>query len=804
MKTLIDYEPFAELSQGKTWPAQGFWRACWIQHADLPASPFAVAYRRRFDVTRHTNLRIHVSGDERYALYLDGELIGRGSEYGDADNWYFETYDLALTSGAHTLVAVVWTLGELGPYSQISVRHGFICAQEDVPGAAIETGAGEWDSKLISGLHFVEADALAFGTGANLEIDAATYSWGVERGEGDGWHTAVKGERGTIGRLRNNIFPSHLMRPAVLPAMVDRTIHGVIVRHVEDADGSQRPIDESRHLVDEALDWAEMLKGVPLTIAERSSRQVLLDLGDYYCTYPHLTASRGAGSTVSMQWAESLYCDRDGPEKGHRDEINGKYFRGVGDVFKLNGENSHTFHTLWWRPGRYLRISITTADEPVVIDHLELRETRYPLEMRSKFECDDRRYNKVVPIALRSLQMCAHELFFDCPYYEQMMYSGDSRLAALTTMSITQDDRLVTKAIDVFDYSRLSHGITQSRYPCRVRQTIVPFSLFWVGMIHDYALWRGDRPRVLRHMATARGLLETILAMRNDDGLIDRPPGWNFIDWVPSWPNGEHPGMDQGPSGILNLQLIYILRQMARVESWLGETDLQMRWERTASQMMSQVQRVFWNKERGLFASDPEHQYFAEHAQCFAVLSGLLNERQQNRIGRMLVTAQDLDRVTISYTHYLFEAYRQLRMAQPLHDRMRLWLELPARGFKTTPEQPEPTRSDCHGWSSHIIHHYLATVAGIRPGAFGFDRVHIEPMPGSLKMVAARLAHPRGVIDLSFRQVGRQLIGNVTLPAGTTGTFTFGGVTQQLTGGMPLTIGSNEHPTLPRPCHALR
>jgi hypothetical protein len=42
-------------------------------------------------------VRIHVSADERYELWLDGVREGRGSERGDARNWFFESYDLALT-----------------------------------------------------------------------------------------------------------------------------------------------------------------------------------------------------------------------------------------------------------------------------------------------------------------------------------------------------------------------------------------------------------------------------------------------------------------------------------------------------------------------------------------------------------------------------------------------------------------------------------------------------------------------------------------------------------------------------------
>ena len=67
-------------------------------------------------------------------------------------------------------------------------------------------------------------------------------------------------------------------------------------------------------------------------------------------------------------------------------------------------------------------------------------------------------------------------------------------------------------------------------------------------------------------------------------------------------------------------------------------------------------------------------------------------------------------------------------------DRMELWFNLIEQGFKTTPEAPEPTRSDCHGWGAHPLYHDFASLLGIdgknrRPAAFGFERVEIAPIP---------------------------------------------------------------------------
>ena len=95
---------------------------------------------------------------------------------------------------------------------------------------------------------------------------------------------------------------------------------------------------------------------------------------------------------------------------------------------------------------------VQTADQPLVIDHLVLHETRYPLESASNFSASDPRLGQFFPIAMRALQMCSHETYMDCPYYEQLQYVGDTRLEALITYALTSDDRLPRQALRTFDF----------------------------------------------------------------------------------------------------------------------------------------------------------------------------------------------------------------------------------------------------------------------------------------------------------------------------------------------------------------
>jgi hypothetical protein len=102
----------------------------------------------------------------------------------------------------------------------------------------------------------------------------------------------------------------------------------------------------------------------------------------------------------------------------------------------------------------------------------------------------------------------------------------------------------------------------------------------------------------------------------------------------------------------------------------------------------------------------------------------------------------------------------------------------------TTPERPEPTRSDSHAWSAHPNYGLLATVLGIRPAAPGFRRVRVAPHLGPLRHAEGRVPHPDGHIDVELVRHGTDgLTATVTLPAGLSGVFEWHGERMPLQGG---------------------
>jgi len=780
MRVPLSTDPFTSRDRDNILWARGHWPCNWIALPDSQP-PYCCAFRRIFSLEQEAVIRVHVSADERYELFLDGRRIGRGPERGDQANWYFETYDLPLAAGEHRIVARVTALGDLAPYAQISVAHGFLlAADEDRRRELLSTGVANWEVKRLGGYTFQKDNAFV---GPGITVDGARFDWDFETGGGNGWQPAQTAAQPLRGDwFRTGVAPDwHFMKPAILPPMMDAERTAGVARFAGGHGDASAPVAMRDHLDSEARTWTALLQhGARLEVPPHTSRRIIVDLDNYYCAYPQLTVSKGRGARVEIAWEEALYLDGKSRDKGNRNEIDGRFFRAKGDVFLPDGGLSRIFETLWWRAGRYVQVLVQTAGEPLIIESLCWRETRYPLEMESSFTASDERLLHVIPIAMRCLQMDAHETYMDCPYYEQLMYVGDTRLEALVTYIVTRDARLPRKALRIFDASRLENGLTQSRYPSRIRQVIPPFSLWWVAMIHDFASWRDDRAFVASMVPGARGVIDGILRYQNDSGLIEALPGWNFTDWVPEWPCGIPPDGDNGVSGIINWHFVLTLRLLAELEDYLDEGELAARWRRLAAQYTARITDHFWDESRGLFADDCAHSCFSEHAQCLAILSGQIDAGRRERIAAGLLADNRLARTTIYFTHYLFETYRILGRIDTLMSRLSLWFELERLGFKTTFEEPEPSRSDCHAWGAHPIYHYFATLLGIRPGAMGFRTVHIAPQLGPLTGASGKLVHPLGEIEVDLAAERNSLRGSIKLPPGLSGTFTHAGRTVEL------------------------
>ncbi len=115
-------------------------------------------------------------------------------------------------------------------------------------------------------------------------------------------------------------------------------------------------------------------------------------------------------------------------------------------------------------------------------------------------------------------------------------------------------------------------------------------------------------------------------------------------------------------------------------------------------------------------------------------------------------------------------------MADLYYSQLKPWRGMLENGLTTFAENPDPTRSDCHAWSSSPNYDFLATICGIMPASPGFSSVLIQPALGELTKVRGSMPHPNGEIRVALqRKEIEGIIAEITLPAKLSGKFIWKG-----------------------------
>lgn len=746
------------------------WTASWARHPDetLRQRTGVFLYRNTLRLeTVPASFLVHMSADQRYRLYVNGVSVSWGPARADLAHWRFETVDLApyLRAGENTLAAVVHWFGEaVAPVAQMTLEAAFLIQGNSEAESAVNTPGNGWkvwhdDSYSFS---IEEADSLrAYCViGPSEMCDGARHPWGWRDAGFDdsAWVTPRRFERGANPRGARDGGTAWWLVPRSIPAMEETP---VAFGEVKRAEGIAVPEG-----------WP--CSGAPLTIPAKTKAVLLIDHGVETCAFPEITVSGGVGASIRIAYAEALFADGPDPihtSKGNRGDYEGRVLRGYSDTWKLgsNASEKRLLRPLWWKTFRWAELTVETGSKPVTIDSLSAIYTGYPFAARARFESPEMPDAPALrEIGWRTARLCAHETYMDCPYYEQLQYAGDTRIQCLVSLYESGDHRLFRSALAHLDASRIPNGLTQSRYPSALPQMISPFSLWYIGMVHDY--WRhvpGDDDFVRGLLPGIRGILQWFRDQLRDDDLMGPLQWWSFVDWCDSWPHGEPPGVrGDGGSAILTLQYIIALREAADLHDFFDQEREGRLYHREAERIARAVRRQCFDSKRDRMADTPEKKIFSQHAGILAVLADAIPEKQRKAVVERVLTDKTLTQATFYCRFYLNRAMSAVGMGDEWLGTLGPWRKMRDIGLTTWAEKPEPTRSDCHAWSAAPNYELLATVLGVQPAAPGFSAVAIRPALGDLKTVSGAVPHPLGEVAVSYQRKGDRLEATVDLPKG--------------------------------------
>lgn len=762
------------------------WNASWISVPGVNPTAYGVyLFRKTLSFTsKPADYIIHISADNRYRLFVNGKMLSQGPARSDFYYWNYETLNIAgeLREGKNTIAAMVWNEGDLRPEAQISNRTAFLIQGHTPAEDSINTNNTwkGWNNIAYSPLRGIGYNSYyVAGPGEIIDMQANPRGWKDNEFNDSNWLNASN-----IGRTNpkgTGDIARWMLVPSPLPQMEIKYQRFAAIRR---QNGIQ-------------LTTKFLVSPTPVTVPANTTATVLLDQSFLTNAYPVLKFSKGKDATISLIYAESLFNEiPNSPgksfHKGNRNEIEGKIIAGRRDSIIADGSDDQEFTTLNYRTFRYIQLQITTKDEALVLNDAYNNFTGYPFVNNSYFEADnDQQLKQILEIGWRTARSCAMETYMDCPYYEQLQYIGDTRIQALVSIYNSGDDRLVRNAISQMDHSRMAEGITLSRHPSYSPQQIPTFSLWYIGMLHDYWMYRGDSNFIRDKLQGMRNILWFFSKYEGTDGSLHNPPYWEFTDWVhgkKGWNGGTGPIGTDGSSALLDLQLLWAYQTAVRLESQLGTLANAAVYKQKADRLIQSIKRNYWNADKKLFADTREKDVYSQHANTLAILTGIVAGKEAKDLAEKILTDNSLAPASIYFQYYVHRALIRAGLGNDYLKWLDKWKENISMGLTTWAEISEidQARSDCHAWGSSPNIEFFRTILGIDSDAPGFKKIKIEPHLGSLKYVKGEMPHPNGIIKVSYELVNNKTEVHIELPRGTSGRFIWKGKV------FPLTAGTNK------------
>lgn len=716
----------------------------WIwSYAGPSQQPEYVLFRRMVSYdTVPESVILNITADTHYLLKINGQLVCRGPAKSQRYR-YYDTVDIApfLKQGENVLIAEVCHY-VCDPFKANRFEAGPISMPTKPQGGLLIFGDTDWETNDRYECHemkarrFVPAPEEYMYLAFNDELDARLLPTGLDGSPSPDWHPVEQLEA-NVGYYLGGLATVWNLHPRTIPHPFERS----------------RPFAGVTRAAVAFSNAAQLLTADGVTLSAGTDTWVELDAGANITAFPVLETDGGSGSRVELLYAEGYGTVKDGVfvKRDRADhQTPGQELVGLTDVY-IVGNDPYRYQPFNYKAFRFLRLHIQVGETPLHIRMADLVRTGYPLPVTTSFTHMSDEDRTIWDVSFRTAQNCMYDTFMDCPHYERMQYVMDTCLQMQFSGAISNDDRLIRKAIIDIGDQQLPDGLFPCNVPSNVQQIIPAFSLYFVFMLKQYYYRFGKTDLLKRYFAAMEQTLWFFEQHLNDQQLVCNTGYWQFIDWAKEWEKGVPIRYAEEPNGILTMMLVYALREAADLCRALGYRDVAARHIRLADSISESINEVLFDSEIGLYNDTTTRNDKSQHAQVWAVLAGIAQGERAWKVMNRCLEKTDLTQVSFCMEYYLLRALEKVGNYCRSRDRWGLWRNLLAQNVTTWPEDPVTCRSECHAWSAIPLYEYTACGLGLTPAAPGFAKLRVSPKMFWLKQFGGRIETPAGWVTIDWK-----------------------------------------------------
>ena len=629
----------------------------WIWKSGLEGNDIYCDFYEEFDYSGEGELNFKISADSNYALYINGVWVESG-QYPDYP--YYKIYDeFDITKfcrkGKNSLAVTVWYYGKYN----MSYFPGKPALRYEV----------------LSGDELIAYSKSGVLCRRNAEYENGACKW-ITPQLGFSFHYDATADDGwRLGELNG-------FEPAV---KVD-----------EELPLSPRPVKK--------LTVADPVECK--TVISENGTHFLYDIGREEVGYLTLKLTSETKQKLLITFGEHIIdgCVR---RRISVRDFSVEVTVGVGETVYMNP---------YRRLGlRYLEVF---AEAPIVPEYVSVCPVFYPLGRREGVKLESELDRRIYDVCVRTLELCMHEHYEDCPWREQALYCMDSRNQMLCGYYAFGETEFPRANLKLMSRERREDGLLSICFPTSNPLAIPSFSLHYFSQVWEYYCESKDADFLREIYPKLCSVLKTFTDRIDESGCAPSFVGkqyWNFYEWSDGLSGNLGSSDGSCYEAAMNLMLISAIRRMSDISAVIGERD---GFKPLIDTLICGVRSRFFKADEGIFYNREDDGKKSELVNALAILAGAVSKEEAMVIAERLASpaVSALTPATLSMLCFKYDAmiavdrerYKDVIVGD-IRTKYGKMLAEGATSFWETEEGASAfsnAGSLCHGWSALPIYYY--------------------------------------------------------------------------------------------------
>lgn len=408
--------------------------------------------------------------------------------------------------------------------------------------------------------------------------------------------------------------------------------------------------------------------------------------------------------------------------------------------------------------GRYLEVFAHSGVRAV--HTIGLHNAEYPLHY-NELHLNDRLFNKIYEISQRTLMLCMHEHYEDCPQREQALYAMDSRNQMLAGYYAFGETAMPRASLKLLAQSQRECGLLELVAPGSCIYVIPSFSLAWICAVNEYVLFSGDMTFAEEMLPVAKRIIE-FFRIDERNNLVLTPQGeemWNFYEWTDGM-NVDLVGDEVRYDAPLNSFFMMALRSYSDLCLY-ANNDAESMWaEKKIDIIYNSFHKAFYCEENKAYKTyiDGKTPHFAQLTQALALCSQCVPEEYQDAVRKSIINDNFVES-SLSHSVYKYDALMQDAdqyaefVLSDIESKWGYMLYRNATSFWETilgEKDFGGAGSLCHGWSAIPVYIFWRYIMGISPKSPGYKQISLTPCCGNEFAANGMLRTPIGTLKASL------------------------------------------------------